>query len=77
MGLLPSLLSWPRRLLAAQAWKSRWMATVCRRWKARSAAGATLNPSATMRCHQTAKIPDERRAATGISSADRTHAVHA
>jgi hypothetical protein len=45
--------------------KTPWMVTVFGRWQARSATGATMEPSATMSRSQGAKIPDERQASIG------------
>ena len=59
-GLLPSVFCWLHRPVAAQAWKSPWLATVFGRWEARSATEATVEPPVTKSRNQRAKIPDER-----------------
>jgi hypothetical protein len=47
------------RLVAARAGKILWLVKVFGRWEARSAAEATMEPSATMSRNQGAEIPDE------------------
>ena len=66
MGLLPSVFSRPRRPVATQAWKSPWPVAVFRRWEARSATEATMEPPATKGRNQRAKIPDEQRASIAM-----------
>ena len=65
-GLLPSVFSWPRRLVAAQAWKTLWLVTVLKTYGGRSAIEAIMEPPATMGRNQEAKIPDEPRASIGL-----------
>jgi hypothetical protein len=59
-GLLPSVFSWPRRLVATQAWKSPWLVTVLETYGGRSATEATVEPPATKNRNQEVKIPDGR-----------------
>ena len=53
------------RLVATQAWKSPWLATVLEAYGGRSATEATMEPPATKGRNQRAKIPDEQRASIG------------
>ena len=48
------------RLVAAQTWKTPWLATVLSRWEARSATEATMEPPARKSRNQGAKIPDKQ-----------------
>ena len=64
-GLLPSVFSWPRRLVAAQAWKTLWLVTVLKTYGGRSAIEATMEPPATKSRNQVVKIPDEQRTSIG------------
>jgi len=50
----------PRRLVAAQAWKTPWLVTVLKGYDGRSATEATMKPPATKSRNEGAKIPDER-----------------
>ena len=59
------------RLVAAWVWKSPWLVSLFRRWEARSATEATMEPSATMGRNQEAKIPDERRVLLGTGMGPR------
>ncbi len=45
--------------------KSLWLVTLFGRWEARSATGATMEPSVTQNRNQGVKIPDEQRALIG------------
>ena len=54
------------RLVATQAWKSPWLATVLEAYGGRSATEATVEPSDTKSRNQEAKIPDEWRASIGL-----------
>ena len=47
------------RLVATQAWKTPWLATVFGRWEARSGTEATMEPPVTKSRNQGAKIPDK------------------
>jgi hypothetical protein len=47
-------------LVAAQAWKSHWLATVLNAYDGQSAIKVTVEPSATKSRNQGTKIPDDR-----------------
>ena len=54
------------RRVATQAWKTPWLVTLFGCREARSAIEATMEPPATKRGKQEAKIPDERRASIAM-----------
>jgi hypothetical protein len=61
----------PRRLVAAQAWKSPWLVTVLKGYDGRSAIEVSVEPSPIISRNQGAEIPDEWRASNGLKGMPR------